>query len=236
MSVPALVHCGGSDDLNIASDSVVAPHLNVSCMMGEDTDGDGIIDQFDLRTATFRDGVEPNHCRTIGGTPVEIRRKRGRGLSIAAGAANAAVPPGPRSGPFNEGGNLPDDVRDVIEEAGVHNNTYVDKTYDCDNFSNDLEVALEDAGYDGTYTEVCLTRSDGSEYWHAVTDVHIEEDTYWIEPQTGKPVKLDQNGDGQVSTSTSGDPCTGRSEGGRVNVRVWDSLGDRIGELGTPDP
>ena len=89
-------------------------------------------------------------------------------------------------------------TRDVTS-TGVNNTQYVNGTFDCDDFANALERNLTALGYNATYTVYWCTRPDGSRPGHCVTDVHSTDGTLvFIEPQTGRIVNLDFDGDGRV--------------------------------------
>jgi hypothetical protein len=204
----------------------LAPRHTQPCLAGIDEDGDGSTDYFSLQNPVFRQDLDAEQCRASGGTPFEQRR-RGSALSPSTDAAPAATQDYP------QGASLPMSIRIAVANAGVHNRHYQNPSYDCDDFANALEVALGNAGYNATFTEICQPGMP-DDSWHAVTDVHVDGVTYWIDAQTGKEIKLDQDGNGQVTTSTSGKPCARTSEG-TFGIRVWDNLRARINELGSPD-
>jgi hypothetical protein len=90
---------------------------------------------------------------------------------------------------------VPKSVLDAAGSTGIDKKKYTD-TYQCVDFANALEIAMTDMGYHGTCT--IIRKKDGSGA-HAVTDIHAGELTYWIEPQSGKEIGLDYDGDGKVS-------------------------------------
>ena len=78
--------------------------------------------------------------------------------------------------------------------------------YTCMNFTHDLERNLTAAGYNATFTVLwCYgPPPPGSPpaTAHAVTDVHLADGrTVWIEPQTGRIINMDMDGDGVVETN-----------------------------------
>lgn len=88
----------------------------------------------------------------------------------------------------------------AVTRSGIAGRTY-GPAYDCDDFSDDLEKNLTAQGYDATFTQYVKYKADGSiDYAHAVVDVHVPGGKMvWIEPQTGKYVSLDFDGDGKVT-------------------------------------
>ncbi len=226
--------CGDRAEEGNARDSVVtatdaAAFQGTSCLMGTDEDGDGVTDYFVLSASNFINGLSPTKCFAAGGTVFETRW-RDSGLTAAPPAA-VSVPP-PTTTTYTEGGNIPQSVRQIVAAGGIHNRPYNNPNYDCDDYANDLEILLTNEGYNATYTEIC--HEGPPEYWHAITDLHLGGKTYWIDAMTGKQIKLDQNADGEVDSNDAGKPCASDSEGD-WGVRVWDNLGDRIVELGSPD-
>lgn len=230
----------------------IGPLPRVACLMPIDEDGDGIGDVFGPNSPIVHN-LLPTACYGQGGTILKLlpggsdrasddTAANGAGAgagattdaSADASASASTVAPattGYREGPHPPPLQLQLDVR----ATGVHEDAedkYDPPEYDCEDFANDLEEALTDMGYEATYTERCIPGNPAT--WHAITDIHIDGLTYWFEPQTGKPVTMDGNGDGTVQTSTSGSPCDRATEG-RFGVRVWGSLEERVQELGLPD-
>jgi hypothetical protein len=124
---------------------------------------------------------------------------------------------------YETGGDLSDGLKAKIEDAAVHKGTYNKDTHDCDDFADELEKALDKEG-ETVATFTLLWRWDAlAEVWtdaHAITDVHEGDKTVWIEPQTGKRVELDRDGDGKVNTQ---DRATGKGEmEGDLWVEVYD--------------
>lgn len=221
----------GSHDVGGELESPLTGNLalrRTSCMLGVDADGDGVTDYYSTAQSALITTTSHDACLAIGGTPMQKPRHRIRRHRLAQQQSQVAAPPNN----YREGGALPDGLAQDVEDAGIHNNTWETGVYDCDDFADDLEDALEDIGYTGTYTEICLPGHPPS--WHAITDVHIDGITYWVDAVTGVQMVLDANGDGQVNTSTSGQPCDTATEGA-WGVRVWNSLEERIAELGSPD-
>ena len=66
-------------------------------------------------------------------------------------------------------------LTEAIRQAGIFKNKYNVSTYNCVNFSSDLEIALTALGFNATVTIIS--------WGHAVTDVHIGPYTIFIEPQ-----------------------------------------------------
>lgn len=198
-------------------------------MAGDDLDGDGVTDRFSNTRPRFFNAASPAACRAAGGTPFELwaNSTSTHGLSSATQAPAPAA-----TQTYSAGGAPPIGLRQDVINTGIHKRTYVDGLYDCDDFSNDLEDALEDLGYHATYTEICLPGSPATH--HAITDIHLDGQTYWFDAITGVPYVVDANGDGQVVTSTSGSPCAAATEG-RLGVRVWENLAARLMELGPVD-
>ncbi|MEZ4463141.1 MAG: hypothetical protein R3F43_01135 [bacterium] len=102
-----------------------------------------------------------------------------------------------------------DDFLAWVRSLGIHENEYEADTYDCDDFAADLEEAIEDAGVAaglegvGTFTYVACDLVDGNyQHAHALTDVHLFGQIFWVEPQTAQIANLDSNGDGVVSYVT----------------------------------
>ena len=225
--------CGGQDESSQvqAALSVGPVASQTPCLSGVDADNDGVTDYFDLVHSQIFEARSPDACFSAGGTVLEVQR-RGRGLRSAR--SQPVKRAAPRTTNYRAGGDLPADVDDFVAAANIHNTRRFEQPHsDCDDFANDLEAAFENEGYTGTYTEICKI-GDAVRTWHAVTDIHLDGETYWVEPQTGKQIKLDVNGDGTVTTGDAGNPCDTATEGG-WGIRVWDNLGERIAELGSPD-
>ncbi len=87
----------------------------------------------------------------------------------------------------------------AVDTTGINNTGYVPGTYDCDDFADDLERNLTAAGYHATYTYYWCVGPPA--FGHAITDVHTPDGgIVWVEPQTGKVVNIDFDGDGKTET------------------------------------
>lgn len=108
---------------------------------------------------------------------------------------------------------------------------YVPVTYDCDDFADDMERALEAAGFHATFTAYYWQVPNPDYTWekratvkphiykgHAVVDIHTTQGLLWIEPQTGRiGLNMDFDGDGKVEYADKpGDPDT--DDGSRIEV------------------
>lgn len=222
------VSCGAPADTE-QQDSELQSRARITCQAGDDLDGDGIVDRFSNIRPRFFSAASPAACRAANGTPFELwaNSSSTRGLAAAQTPSTAAA-----TQSYPAGGTPPVGLRQDVINTGIHKKEYVDGLYDCDDFANDLEDALEDLGYHATYTEICIPGSPAS--YHAITDIHLDGQTYWFDAITGVPYQLDAGGDGQVQTSTSGSPCAVATEG-RMGVRVWESFADRLTDLGPAD-
>ncbi len=164
--------------------------------------------------------VTVSECTAIGGWKLGIIRTA-LDFSGLPGATGKEVEP-------IDPDDLPADLEDLdddVKSAGdgdpggkIVDREYVPVTYDCEDFADDMEKALEDAGYDATFT--CMWKWEPNPDWHwynalwtstgkwtsghAVADVHSGGKTIWIEPQAGGRVgiDLDKDGDGKVEYST----------------------------------
>ncbi len=67
-------------------------------------------------------------------------------------------------------------LTETIRRLGIYHRQYNKTTYNCVNFSSDLEKGLTSAGFNATITFIS--------WGHAVTDVHIGNYTIFVEPQT----------------------------------------------------
>ena len=67
-------------------------------------------------------------------------------------------------------------LTEAIRSLGIYNRRYNVTTYNCVNFSSDLEIGLTALGFNATVTMIS--------WGHALTDVHIGTFTIFIEPQT----------------------------------------------------
>ena len=97
-------------------------------------------------------------------------------------------------------------TRDVVS-TGVNNSAYVNGTYDCRNFAEDLRTNLTALSYNATWTAYWCYGGAGNPpaTAHAVTDVHLNDGrTVFVEPQTNQIVNLDFDGDGVVEVNYNG--------------------------------
>lgn len=116
-----------------------------------------------------------------------------------------------------------------IRSLGIHQREYREGEYDCDDFADDLEQALERLvpGL-GTFTYMaCDWDAEKRNYtWaHAVTDVHLGRLIFWVEPQTGQIVSLDKDGDGRVGYVRDLRSYPTATDGGCF-IAVFDSAAD----------
>ena len=195
----------------------------VKCLPGVDEDRDGEIDYFVAGTPTILVS-DYSACRDgVGGAVVDDipYNQVGQGLSTGSRAK--------KENNLDEG-ESPEWLKDAVEASGIQDNVYKkdpqddgSKGYDCDDFADDLEQYVTAEGLNGTFTVYYKFSDDGSiEYGHAVTDVHLDGTTVWFEPQTGKPIKLDRDGDGTVSLTPKGKAHT-RPSDGDLGIEVYDS-------------
>lgn len=112
---------------------------------------------------------------------------------------------------------------------------WVKDTHDCDDFADELEQALE-VFYPGQATFTCIWEINKDKYWwqfwepdlikgHALTDLHHNGQTLWIEPQWSAAqgavgINMDKDGDGMVEYATS--PGSGATDG-CFRIEVYDS-------------
>lgn len=89
-----------------------------------------------------------------------------------------------------------------LNESNISGRTYVNDTYDCDDFADDFEKYLENKTYDATFTLFwCWDGVSSTVSGHAVTDVHASDGTLvFIDPQNGAILNMDMDGDGVVET------------------------------------
>lgn len=131
---------------------------------------------------------------------------------------------------------LEQDIDDSKVAPGNGGGGYVPTTHDCDDFADELERALTAKGYDSTFTVFWKLNPDywwGNAPWtdkwikgHAITDVHMDGKTIWIEPQrsSGQGAltrwNMDFDGDGKVEYDTEpGDEPTD----GDYRIEVYDN-------------
>ena len=179
----------------------------------EDSDGNGIgdvCDTFSCCTETGCSRTTIDLCRNIGGV---IGECLGINEFVITGGdpspeANVSLRPTNTSVTT---GPLAEFIRNLTRDVGttgVNNTRYNATSYDCDDFAHDLERNLTVLGYNATYTLIgCAAGGPTSGYnfatgypaFHAITDVHAPDGTIiFIEPQSGRIVNIDFDGDGQV--------------------------------------
>lgn len=184
---------------------VAVPAPSPRCAV--DGDGDGVLSLLDYETAV---PMAPDACAGAGGAVLgNIAGVRSASLGDGASGSPSAL--GIEAPPVAAGGNLsvpsitniPQEVLDWVAGTGIPDRDYVPDSYDCDDFADDLEKAFEELlPGAGTFTYIaCDFDAETGNYTsaHAITDVHGGGAVAWIEPQTGQPVDLDKNGDGNVT-------------------------------------
>lgn len=120
-----------------------------------------------------------------------------------------ALPPGLQG--------LANDVDDSGVAPANGGQNWTRSTHDCDDFADDLEQYLQGEGYDATFTCIWEVNKKRA-FWqiwkprlingHALTDVHLNGQALWIEPQRSSGqgaigVDMDRDGDGVVEYDTS---------------------------------
>ena len=94
-----------------------------------------------------------------------------------------------------------------IASSNITTRTYNATAYDCDDFADDMEQWLQTHGYNATFTQFVKyvgANSSTIDYVHAVIDVHLPDGSIiWIEPQTGRVINLDFDGDGNVGANVN---------------------------------
>lgn len=133
-------------------------------------------------------------CRADGGVIMNCLPALEMGELPAVGnASNLSVTNGSAQSEWVSG------LQRAINESRVHNNTYVPTTYDCDDFADDLERNLSSRGYNATFTTYWY--NNGTDILgHAITDVHAPDGSVvFVEPQGGRFVNMDADGDGRVT-------------------------------------
>lgn len=197
-----------------------------------------LVDQ-DLLQCTLLSGAQvitnTAGCRGLDGW-IEGRLADRTGVPVSTAVTNREVVPIPWN-PTNPPPGLTN-LHGAVTNAGAASTNgpiikrkYVSVTYDCDDFADDMERALEAAGFHATFT-VYYWRVPNPDYtWekrltvkpyvykgHAVVDVHTAQGLIWIEPQNGRiGINLDFDGDGKVEYADKpGDPDT--DDGKRIEV------------------
>lgn len=114
-----------------------------------------------------------------------------------------------------------------VADSGVAKKKYTTNTYDCDDFAKDLELYLQGLGYDATFTHIVKYNITGKQTSaHAVTDIHLPNGwIVFIEPQTGKLINLDFDGDGVVElySHPSNHPMGYHPTDDNVKITIYDS-------------
>lgn len=183
---------------------VALPAPQPRCVL--DSDGDGILSLTDYESAvpmTF-DTCVANGGAVLGDIGGVLAPSLGSGSSSPS-ALGIDAPPVAAGGNVSvpAGANIPQVVLDWVAGTGIPDREYKPDEYDCDDFADDLEKAFEDlVPGSGTFTYIaCDFDEEVGNYTsaHAITDVHGGGAVAWIEPQTGQPVDLDKDGDGQVT-------------------------------------
>ena len=139
-------------------------------------------------------GTTVDNCRASGGVVSEcVPTPRETGTPVPG--VNASHAPINTSNPALA--TWLTNLTTVVTATGVNNTKYNATAWDCDDFAHSLETNLTAAGYHATYTYYWCR---GPPAWgHAITDVHAPDGSIvWIEPQTGKVVNIDFDGDGQI--------------------------------------
>lgn len=216
LGLVVLSACGGPAEESAVVEADLTANA-IRCLPGIDDDGDGLTDRHDLSLGLVT-VTSAQACR------------RGLGGAIWGGGprpARSALSLTSGGGREKEVG-LPDGVEQAAKNSGIPDRPYRkdpqpdgSKGYDCDDFAGDMEKHLTQEGFDATFTLITYYDGEGRvDSAHAVTDIHpAGGGTAWIEPQTGKPITLDQNGDGEVGTGNAYD---GPTEG-QTGIEIFDS-------------
>lgn len=215
--------------------SQVTPNTN------GDFDGNGIVGFEDLLRFTSDFGNTPDHEQTVScwlptgdymipGENIVNTESFGDcgeiGGAVLGNEADPLAMPKQKDGAvaYEEIDSLPDDLQEDVDESDIPDREYEEDDYDCDDFAGDMEEELEKKGHDATFTLLWRWDAENERYvdGHAITDVHLDNgDTLWIEPQTGRQVKLDRDGDGKVNTFDR-ENGTGEREGD-LRIEVYES-------------
>ena len=132
-----------------------------------------------------------DNCRQFGGAVQECVPEKP--VEKLAPGANVTLQPGNRTSEFAR--NLTRDAN----ATGIPRLPYVNRTHDCDDFADEMERNLTAMGYNATFTVYwCYDGTGRTTTAHCVTDVHGSDGMYFVEPQTGRIVNLDFDGDGVV--------------------------------------
>jgi hypothetical protein len=215
-----------------------------------DANGDGQVTSADiiyLVNYVFKGGPAPNcnevlccdpntaggvDCQMISGGPTSCYDDGGFVSACIPDIFNTEAPSDPVNFSVVNYSAYNQTILNNITSVWTAYNTTVPKynasTFDCDDFADTFEKNLTAAGYNATYTLIWKYNATGGLLsCHALTDIHIGTDTLFIEPQTGKFVNMDCDGDGTVET-TNGDYVYG--SGGvtddNCKIGVYDNIED----------
>ena len=114
-------------------------------------------------------------CRRLGGAVQQCGIFDGVQQQNAFNIVNVTQYPRNFSGTDIETDPILANLTEAIRRIGVYNNKYNVTTYNCVNFSSDLEKNLTLLGFNATVTFIS--------WGHAVTDVHFGGVTVFVEPQ-----------------------------------------------------
>ncbi|MGE3164120.1 MAG: hypothetical protein AB7O52_04400 [Planctomycetota bacterium] len=171
-------------------------------------------------------------CAGLGIVLPEIPGFENDYLSAPVGQEVAPLPPGNVPGGAGVLGGRVDGSGVAPANGG---GAWVKDTHDCDDFADELEQALE-VFYPGNATFTCIWEVNKDKSWwqfwkpdlingHALTDLHHNGQTLWIEPQWSVAqgaigINMDKDGDGMVGYATS--PGSGATDG-CFRIEVYDS-------------
>jgi len=122
----------------------------------------------------------------------------------------------------------------VVAASNISDNVYNATSYDCDSFADDLEQHLQNAGYNATFTIYYKYNNTNSSHIltaHALTDVHHPDGTIiFVEPQTGRVVDMDLDGDGMVEVNDRPQPYPHgyHPTDDEGKIIIYDSMADAI--------
>jgi len=213
----------GEDAITVSSPLATS---SMVCLVPVDLDGDGRGDV--MRTSSFVI-ADPGTCRAKyrGAVALPLTMWNRSPSDDATLRPRATAPAGSGGGgpTYTAGTGVPPAVAAEVARFDLHGRERYRDGYNCRHFSRDLERHLQDEGFHATYT-IINSGSGRQRYGHAVVDVHIDGTAWWIEPQTGLPFDLDDDGDGDVETTERGGIGT-NSEGG-TSVEVFESYDDMV--------
>ncbi len=94
----------------------------------------------------------------------------------------------------------------AVNATGIHTRRWNVTSYNCQNFSDDLERNLTSVGYNSTWTSYWCYHANGTPRTaHAVVDIHPPSGgIVFVEPQSGRIINndLDFDGDGMIEYRT----------------------------------